>query len=139
VTDLRGNPLPHGFRLERVRQELNHILLGKAQVNEVFPHRRHPACVRDDLTNLKPPQVIFDNESSPDYTVLEVKTYDRPGLLYDITATCAEQGCYIHLAMITTEAYRVVDVFYITDCENNKIVEPRDLRRLRQALEQVIQ
>ncbi|MCX7963698.1 MAG: [protein-PII] uridylyltransferase, partial [Candidatus Sumerlaea chitinivorans] len=71
VTDLRGNPLPHGFRLERVRQELNNVLLGKAQVSEVFPHRRRPACVRDDLTNLKPPQVIFDNESSPAYTVLE--------------------------------------------------------------------
>ena len=39
--------------------------------------------------------------------------------------------------MITTEAYRVVDVFYITDFEFNKL-EPPQLKKLQAALEQTV-
>ena len=85
----------------------------------------------------KPAQLLFDNDSSPDFTLLEVKTHDRPGLLYSITSTCAEQGYYIHLAMITTEAYRVVDVFYLTDLEFNKL-DAAQVRKLHMTLEPVI-
>jgi [protein-PII] uridylyltransferase len=137
VTDLRGDRLPHGFRLERLRHDLNNVLRGKAKVGDVFPRRVRKHPLRPELTALKPVQVIFDNEGSPNFTLLEVKTYDRPGLLYDVTSTCAELGYYIHLAMITTEAYRVVDVFYITDLENNKL-EPPQMKKLQVALEQVI-
>jgi len=48
-------------------------------------------------------------------------------------------GYNIHLALITTEAYRVVDVFYITDTDNNKVVEDRALKKLVDALMGVIQ
>ena len=84
----------------------------------------------------KPEQVVVNNEASPNFTVLEVKAYDRPGLLYEITTVCAQQGYYIHLAMITTEAYRVVDVFYLTDLEFNKL-EPAQVKKLLAALDPV--
>lgn len=135
VTDLHGNKLPHGFRLDRLLTDLNQVLLGKAQPTEVFPARRKGSGVRRDVSSLKPTQVLIDNDASADYTVLEVKTSDRPGLLYSLTSTCAELDYYIHLAMITTEAYRVVDVFYITDLENNKL-EDQQVRKLTAALEQ---
>lgn len=137
VTDLRGNRLPHGFRLERLRSDLNRVLLGKARATEVFATAARASQVRRDLAALKPSVVLLDNDASPNFTLLEVKTLDRPGLLYQMTSTCAEQGYYIHLAMITTEAYRVVDVFYITDMEFNKL-EPSQVKRLQSALEQVL-
>lgn len=138
VTDLRGNKLPHGFRLDRLRNDLNSVLLGKAKAPEKFPIRKRKREVRTDLATLKPSVIVLDNDSSPSFTLLEIKTFDRPGLLFDITSTCAEQGYYIHLAMITTEAYRVVDVFYITDLEFNKL-EPAQGKKLHSALEKVIE
>ena len=39
--------------------------------------------------------------------------------------------------MITTEAYRVVDVFYITDLEFTKLDGIR-VKKLREALEQAV-
>lgn len=138
VTDLRGNRLPHGFRLDRLRSDLNQVIQGKARPEEMFPVRRRPLPPRTDLQLIKPNQIIFNNDSSPDYTILEVKACDRPGLLYDITSTCTAQGYFIHLAMITTEAYRVVDVFYITDLENNKLEPPR-IKRLEAALNKVVE
>jgi [protein-PII] uridylyltransferase len=137
VTDLHGNKLPHGFRLDRLRADLNEVLLGRATTLEKFPVRRPRRSPRPDVAAKKPEQVIITNDASPSYTVLEVKAYDRPGLLYGITTVCAEQGYYIHLAMITTEAYRVVDVFYLTDLEFNKL-EPTQGKKLQAALEAVI-
>lgn len=137
VTDLRGNRLPAGFRLDRLRNDLNLVIQKKATAQELFPVRKRPVASRDDLHVIKPNQIIFNNEASPDYTVLEVKAVDRPGLLYDITSLCTNQGYFIHLAMITTEAYRVVDVFYITDLENNKL-EPARIKKLEAALNEVV-
>jgi [protein-PII] uridylyltransferase len=140
VTDLRGDKLPHGFRLDRLFNDLDDLLRNKKDPADVFPQQRRKGSVaagdRPDLQTVKPAQVLINNEASPDYTVLEVKAYDRPGLLYDVTSTCANQGYFIHLAMITTEAYRVVDVFYITDVEYNKLELPQ-VRRLEQALKEV--
>ncbi|MGI8908019.1 MAG: [protein-PII] uridylyltransferase [Candidatus Sumerlaeaceae bacterium] len=138
VTDLRGNKLPHGFRMDRLRTDLNQVILKRKEFSEAFPLRKKRHALREDLAVLKPVQIILDNDGSPNYTILEVKAYDRPGLLYDVTSICSEQGYYIHLAMITTEAYRVVDVFYITDLEFTKLDGNR-VKKLRDALELVVE
>lgn len=137
VTDLRGNRLPEGLRLDRLKGELHQVILGKRTLSEAFPIRVKGTNRTRDASAVKPVQVILNNDSSPDYTILEVKAYDRPGLLYDITRTCNEQGYCTHLAMITTEAYRVVDVFYITDLEFNKL-DINQIKRLRTSLETTI-
>ncbi|PKO16544.1 [protein-PII] uridylyltransferase [candidate division BRC1 bacterium HGW-BRC1-1] len=137
VTNLLGDKLPTGFRLDRLRDDLNTVLLGQAKPEEKFPRRKPRRARQAEVSVKKPAQLIFDNDSSPDFTVLEVKAHDRPGLLYDITHICAEQGYYIHLAMITTEAYRVVDVFYVTDLEFNKMT-PAQIKKLHAALEPII-
>jgi [protein-PII] uridylyltransferase len=138
VTDLRGNRLPHGMRLDRLRDEVNRVVRGVARASELFPHEPTPERPHAEVAVVKPPQILIDNDTSPSYTIVEVKTYDRPGLLYDITSVCADMGFNIHLALITTEAYRVVDVFYLTDTDNNKLLEERTLKKLTDALMKVI-
>lgn len=138
VTDLRGNRLPHGMRLDRLRDEVNKVVRGVARASELFPHEPTPERPHAEVAVVKPPQILIDNDTSPSYTIVEVKTYDRPGLLYDITSVCADMGFNIHLALITTEAYRVVDVFYLTDTDNNKLLEERTLKKLTDALMKVI-
>jgi [protein-PII] uridylyltransferase len=137
VTDLRGNKLPHGMRMDRLKSDLNQVILKRKQFAEAFPLRKKSRAARPDVSIVKPAQVIVDNDGSPNFTILEVKAYDRPGLLYDVTSICSDQGYYIHLAMITTEAYRVVDVFYITDLEFTKLDANR-IKKLREALEAAV-
>lgn len=137
VTDLRGNQLPRGFRLDRLKQEVNSVLKKQKTAAEAFPIRKRPAAAQRNVSVVKPTQILINNDDSPDYTILEVKAYDRPGLLYDITQACNEKGYYIHLAMITTEAYRVVDVFYITDLEFNKL-SLTQTRKFATTLDEVI-
>jgi len=62
-----------------------------------------------------PTSITFDNEGSEIYTIVEVDTRDRPGLLYDLTRTLADANIYIATATIATYGAQVVDVFYVKD------------------------
>jgi len=137
VQDVHGQPLPEGFVLERLRNDVNRIFCGKKAVEELFGKTsREPLSPqkRAELQRIAPPSVVVDNDTSDRSTIIEVKGYDRLGLLYDITRLFVRFGLDIDLAMITTEAYRIVDVFYATDSENNKLDDPATLQRLKAEL-----
>ena len=62
-----------------------------------------------------PTTISFDNEGSEIYTIIEVDTRDRPGLLYDLTKTLAASNIYIASAVIATYGEQVIDTFYVKD------------------------
>ncbi|MCH7910177.1 MAG: [protein-PII] uridylyltransferase, partial [Candidatus Hydrogenedentes bacterium] len=57
--------------------------------------------------------IQFDNTASRRYTVIDIMTGDRTGLLYDIAHALTEHGLDIASARIVTDARRVRDSFYI--------------------------
>ncbi len=61
-----------------------------------------------------------------------------PGLLYQVTRVINERGLDISVAMVTTEAYRVVDVFYVTDIEGQKLEKTQDIEELARKMEQAL-
>ena len=72
----------------------------------------------------------IDNETSPDYTVIDVHAADRPGLLFTIADCMYRLGLIIHLAKITTRVQQVLDVFYVTDGEGRKILDEERLHTI---------
>ena len=60
-------------------------------------------------------QVNTDNSTSSHFTIIDVITLDRTGLLYAITRTLFEMGLSVWRAKIGTYLDQVVDVFYVTD------------------------
>jgi [protein-PII] uridylyltransferase len=62
-----------------------------------------------------PTVITFDNVGSEIYTIIEVDTRDRPGLLYDLTRTLANNHVYIASAVIATFGEQIVDTFYVKD------------------------
>ena len=58
--------------------------------------------------------VVFDTTSATDATIVEVRTADRVGVLYQVTRILAEMGLDIRYAKIQTLAHEVVDAFYVT-------------------------
>ncbi len=62
-----------------------------------------------------PTSITFDNDGSEIYTIIEVDTRDRPGLLFDLTRTLANSNIYIASAVIATYGAQVVDTFYVKD------------------------
>jgi [protein-PII] uridylyltransferase len=72
---------------------------------------------------------------SRDFTVLEIVTEDRAGVLYAMTRTLFNESLDIHRSKIATEANRAIDVFYVRDKANLvKITDPERMVRLKTTL-----
>ncbi len=82
-----------------------------------------------------PTEVIVDNGASARFTVVDVFTRDRLGVLHQIAKTMHEQGLTIALSKVNTEGDRVADVFYVKDAGGEKLRSPERLAELREVLE----
>ncbi len=70
-----------------------------------------------------PCQTVFSNDSAPGLSVLEVIAPDRPGLLTIIGQVFFRHKLRLHNAKISTLGERVEDVFFITDRNDQMIVD----------------
>ncbi|MEE4262481.1 MAG: [protein-PII] uridylyltransferase [Desulfobacteraceae bacterium] len=84
----------------------------------------------------KPHRIRVDNKSSSFFTIIEVFTYDFPGLLFNITDALFQCGLNIWVAKIATKADQVVDVFYVWDLNGQKIDEPDQEAEIKAAIQE---
>ena len=82
----------------------------------------------------RPHEVVVDNQSSSFFTIIEVYTYDFPGLLFAITDALYRQGLDIWVAKISTRIDQVVDVFYIRDIHGQKVDSDRQVSQIETAI-----
>ena len=82
--------------------------------------------------------VNIDNQISDDFTVVEIFTEDRIGVLFTITYTLHQLGLSIHVAKISTNVDQVADVFYVTGRSGAKVAESDQLESIRQRLSQAL-
>ena len=82
----------------------------------------------------KPHRVTVDNTSSSFFTIIEVFTYDFPGLLYSITDALFRCELNIWVAKIATKADQVVDVFYVRDVNGQKVDLPDQVADIKAAI-----
>jgi len=127
-------------RIEEISEVIRRTLTGESAVEQLFQrHRRYdirqPA---EPISNL-PMRVAIDNVSSDRCTIIDVFAHDRTGLLYTIARTLNELELSVVLAKISTHLDQVVDVFYITDANNQKIAEPDRLRAIQTKLTSTIE
>ena len=122
-------------RWERVQQMLAKVLRGQVDIGALVAASGRPSILeRHSQANTVPPEIIVDNHIAEDYTVLDVVTRDRVGVLFAITHGLHRLGIIIHLAKITTQAHQVLDVFYVTDGEGRKILDEERLRAIRDTI-----
>jgi [protein-PII] uridylyltransferase len=89
------------------------------------------------LTN-QPNDVRIDNEMSDRCTVIEVFTVDRRGLLYRLARALHDLKLVIRFAKIGTYLDQVVDVFYVTERDGQKVTREDRFPEIREALLAVI-
>lgn len=82
----------------------------------------------------KPAKVEIDNASSDFYTVIEVHAQDRIGLLYTITKVMHDLNLDIHLAKVSTNVDKVIDVFYVWDIYGQKLDDEEQISDVKKAI-----
>jgi [protein-PII] uridylyltransferase len=131
---------PQGFvivdegRWQRLEEDLKQVLEGKVKVSALVEKRQRPTLLADKVKPRFPTRIEIDNEVSADYTVVDIYTHDKVGLLYRITSTLTEMGLYIGVSKISTKVDQVADVFYVRDIFGHKIINDDKLSEVRTKL-----
>jgi len=135
VTDLASNQEPPAHRLHDIQEKINRSIQEQKASKPSFPTvwSGTSETTAAELNPL-PTKVNLDNVTAEKYTIVTVFAYDRIGLLYKITKALYDLKCEIHLAKIGTYIDQVVDVFHVTDRENNKIDSKDRLDNIRETL-----
>lgn len=108
--------------LERFKSVLKDVvLLGKDALERLIARKRPAVRMIKAPPKTRPNEVTIDNSISTDYTVIDVKTYDRPFLLYEISCVFVANRINIYKANIATIADQVVDTFYVTTTDGAKL------------------
>ena len=116
-------------------------LLDESLLSPDFDFSPHIAKARQKMGYLMskeadiPTRITVDNQSHPSFTIVDIATPDRMGLLYDLFAVITRLGLSIELARITTEKEVAMDTFYLCRASNGaKLSLDQEIRSLQQAL-----
>lgn len=135
LQDADGNAYEKS-RLPRLRSMISKTLRGEVLAREALKSR--DKVKKREKAFKVPTHITFDNEGSEIYTIIEVDTRDRPGLLYDLARALAESNVYIANAVIATYGEQVVDTFYVKDMFGLKYHAESKQRTLEKRLRQAI-
>ncbi|MCT8161227.1 [protein-PII] uridylyltransferase [Pseudoruegeria sp. SHC-113] len=124
-------------RLPRLRQMIERTLKGEVIAGKALASR--DKVKKREREFRVPTNITFDNEGSEIYTIIEVDTRDRAGLLFDLTRTLANANMNIATAQIATYGVQAVDVFYVKDMFGLKLYAESKQKALEAKLRDAIE
>jgi len=83
-----------------------------------------------------PTRIVIDSDTHPVYTLIDIQTPDRLGLLYNILRAFSEAGLNIALSRIATEKGAAMDTFYVTTLDGRKVRDRATVLRLQKLLQE---
>ena len=135
IQDSEGNAY-EASKLPRLRQMIEKTLRGEVIARDALKSR--DKVKKREKAFRVPTHITFDNDGSEIYTIIEVDTRDRPGLLYDLARALAGANVYIANAVIATYGEQVVDTFYVKDMFGLKYYSESKQRALEKRLRDAI-
>jgi [protein-PII] uridylyltransferase len=138
ATDPDSTGKPSQYRLDDVAREL------AASVDSREPPKFRRVWGQDiaeasrKLTAMSN-EVRIDNQASQQATVVEVFTFDRTGLLYQLASKLHDLELTIWHAKIGTYIDQVVDVFYVTNRGGGKIEDAERIENIRREMLAVLE
>ncbi len=135
-----GGAVTDETKIESIRRDLGNVLEGRSTVEALLAARPVPPPLFERTRPEVPPtEVKVDNQISQDFTVLDIFTQDRPGVLYTIARVLHEKGLDIQWSKVATEADRVADIFYVRDkATGGKIQDPARIAELCAGLQEAL-
>ena len=139
VQDMDFAAVPPATRRRQVEDAMQHVISNPEEEIPPFkPVWQTASGLHARHFNPMPTRVSLDNATADNYTILTIFAYDRMGLLYLITHTLYELELEVHLAKIATYLDQVVDVFYLTSRNGEKIEDEERLKLIRRQVKQAI-
>lgn len=134
-------PLDQIFEEEKwakAEKDLKSALSGKLDLTKALDKKISAYQTAKPYTLKRPHRIIVDNKSSSFFTIIEVFTYDFPGLLFKITDALFRCDLDIRIAKIATKIDQVVDIFYVRDFEGQKVDSKERIDKIKEIIEKVL-
>jgi [protein-PII] uridylyltransferase len=138
VNSPQGMLITDSQRWQKVEAEMRLAIHGEVKVADLVARRQRPTLLTSRPAPRFATRVEIDNEVSADYTVIDIYTHDKIGLLYLITSTLTRLGLYIGVSKISTKVDQVADVFYVRDIFGQKIMNEDKLVEITSQLKTAI-
>lgn len=116
-----GKPSSSNLESRLVKELEKNFKLSKEELHDL-QSRFKPKSVFGKVRDMRlKPAVTFSNTISDNFSTVDLTCSDRIGLLFQVTKVFSEMKLNVHGAILTTEADKAMDAFYITDASNKKI------------------
>jgi [protein-PII] uridylyltransferase len=135
---LRVERLPDPLHSEelwsKVESDLMRGLADPTYLAEILEAKRKPSVLQTRCNPRQDDKVIINEDASDFYTLIEVYTSDRQGVLHTITNAMFELDINIQLAKISTPGAQVVDIFYVTELSGEKLTSGERHQEVKEKL-----
>ncbi|MGE5458067.1 MAG: HD domain-containing protein [Methanococcaceae archaeon] len=121
VTDFRTHTVVDPERYTKIENDLKAVIDGNFQLVQEFKRMKSKWWRIENKFFKRSGKVKIAFEEHDKFTILDVFSPDRLGLLYQITRKLSELGLSIFFAKISTKADDVVDSFYLLDRNGKKV------------------
>ena len=132
------DPIFEDERWERARRNLEDALAGQLDLRKALIRKHDDAVPIRPYTAERPTEIVVDNHTSSFFTIVEVVTFDFPGLLFRVTDALFKCGLDIWVAKIATKVDQVVDVFYVRDFDGQKVDAPQQVAAVKSAIQEIL-
>lgn len=122
----------------KAKETLESALSGKLELTNAIKEKLLEMSYPKPHLTGKMHKINVDNNSSSFFTIIEVFAYDFPGLLYEITNALFSCSLDIKLAKIATKIDQVVDVFYVTDFDGQKVDSKDHVSSIKAKISEVL-
>lgn len=121
VSDFRSNGKIEVERYTKITNDLYLAVENELQITKEFSQIKSKWWRIENKLFKRKGKIKIAFEKHDKYTIIDVYSPDRLGLLYQITKKINELGLSIYFAKISTKSDDVVDSFYILDRNRKKI------------------
>ncbi|KAI3784621.1 hypothetical protein L1987_43723 [Smallanthus sonchifolius] len=87
------------------------------------------------IRRMNPPRVTIDNNSSPDATVVQVESVNKPGILLEVVQVLTDLNLVITKAYISSDGRWFMDVFNVIHRNGNKVRDEGVISYIKKILE----
>ena len=125
---------PTSAALQNLRTNIEAALSGEISLREISARLPRKRSRRESVMDRPPTCQIYAPEDRQQHTIIEVAGADRPGLLFDLTATLMQLGTNLRTVRVATYGERFVNVFYVRDLMGRRLEGEDRLARAKIAL-----
>jgi [protein-PII] uridylyltransferase len=132
------DPIFEDDRWDRASRNLEEALADRLNLSDKLVRKKNDARPLRPYTAERPTEIVVDNSTSSFFTIVEVFTFDFPGLLFRVTDALFKCGLDIWVAKIATKVDQVVDVFYVRDFDGQKVDAPYQVAAVKSAIQDIL-